>query len=164
MSGLLLTEECLNRINLESLQKWIFLTTVASQLFTRWHFMLLYMYYNGSVFILYTYSPNIASKRHSMVLVSKWESWKNVQRASDCCLICGYVGYVTVDIPVKEIKIVMIRESSSRESVPHCKISGEEALLVQILPYQGNIKRMTMSWFCARGISYPSCEEVGWWN
>lgn len=63
---------------------------------------------------------------------------------------------------LEEVSILGISEASNLESIPHCIYSGEEALWVELTPYQWNMKGIKMIWLCAWGKT-DNCEVLNWW-
>lgn len=62
------------------------------------------------------------------------------------------------DIQIGVFKIVAISKATSRESVPHCNSSSEDALMVT--PHQWNLKGMMMGRFYISDMVGPNCNSL----
>lgn len=60
--------------------------------------------------------------------------------------------------------MVVAREASPGKFVPHCNCSGQEAVSMEILPYQWDMKGMRMSRLGVCGLTGRSCDSLNWWD
>lgn len=71
----------------------------------------------------------------------------------------GYVGKITVNPTIEHVKIVAIREATSRELVPQSSSSWEEAVRVELTSHQWNMKGIGVGPYNVCGMA--GCSRVG---
>lgn len=72
----------------------------------------------------------------------------------------AYIGQVTIDLKLEEVKSVMFEEASSKES----SCSWEKAIRVNLPPYQWNMKAMAFSPLSFSGMVTLSYKCLNWGN